>query len=64
MNVTINGKEYTVGSELDMRYGNGKQRVRIREITKRGGVKLDRLYGGQHWTESNTTLRPDDDRFL
>lgn len=62
--VTINGKLYTVGDELTVRYGNGTQRARIREITSRGKVKLDRCYGGHNWRASNTAMSPDDGRFI
>lgn len=61
---TIKGKTVSVGDELLICYGRGTQKVRVREITARGGVLLDRLVGGIEWRSSNTVVTQNDVRWL
>jgi hypothetical protein len=63
--VTIGGLLYMLGDELKIRYGNGTQTVRIREITRTGRVKVDRYNAGRAcWQSSNTAIAADDPRWL
>jgi hypothetical protein len=63
--VTINGKLYTTGDELTIGYGLGTQRVRIREITRTGRVKIDRYNAGrQLWQRPTTAIKVDDPRWI
>lgn len=63
--IKINGKAYTVGSELLIAYGRGTQKVRIAEITRTGRVRLDRYNASSPgWFPSNTLYNPaTDNRF-
>jgi hypothetical protein len=62
---TIKGRLVVVGDELLLAYGRGTQRVRVREITSRGGVKFDRFNASrQSWEPSGSTVSQDDKRWL
>lgn len=64
-NTTINGKAVSVGDELLMRFGRGTQRVRVREITANGGVRIDRWNASRsEWQAPKTVVSPTDSRWL
>lgn len=48
------------GDLVLIRYGNGTQVAKVREITNRGGVKIDRLWGGVEWRPSKTPIKPEE----
>lgn len=58
-----------VGDLMMLRYGNGTQIARVREVTSRGGYKIDRFHPNAHahkgvWIEVKSTLAADDRRIL
>lgn len=59
------GRIICIGDELLMAYGQGTQRVRVREITARGGLKIDRWNASRSvWQSPKGTVSPLDPRFI
>jgi hypothetical protein len=63
-----NGRVIRPGDLLLLAYGSGTQPARVREITKRGRLKIDRFVGSDPracgWRAVNAPIASDDIRIL